>query len=430
MVGSMAYAIGMLLVYVQASRVDKVTKELMVRRDLKLKRVKDEMTVGTLTSYLFMIWLSCGFLNSHKMNTIVCGAIITILLMWNLHPSFQRLCFVNEPQIVEIDRIRLRGRTRGFGSSDTRRKMWPRLVNSIKELKVNTLSSVSSSQIVSFQKDSNVIEADVKRSMFQFDVTSLDVMSKSKRKKWRTCLRKTLIAACERGEQRYYQGLHDVASVFLLVCGETKGRDVVVRLARTLCSRTRIHQNSINTTNEHQRHSKTGTRLKDFMGPDLSKPLDLLQLIYPLLRGSDPDLYKYMETSEVGTVFALSWFLTWFSHDVERLDTIARIFDFVLSSHPLSVVYIIVAMLRNVKSELKRTVPCDMASLISYLRDAPARICSKDTNMERVLRDANSLMCRFPPSKLRKHVNDKSCWSVNQHFDSVYVVCERVAREF
>ena len=166
------------------------------------------------------------------------------------------------------------------------------------------------------------------------------------------------------------------------------------------------------------------------MGPDLSKPLDLLQLIYPLLRGSDPDLYKYMETSEVGTVFALSWFLTWFSHDVERLDTIARMFDFVLSSHPLSVVYIIVAMLRNVKSELKRTVPCDMASLISYLRDAPARICSKDTNMERVLRDANSLMCRFPPSKLRKHVNDKSCWSVNQHFDSVYVVCERVAREF
>ena len=392
LVGSLAYAVGMLMVYVQTLRVDKVTREMMVRRDLKMKRVKDEMTVSTLTVYVLVIGMC---LHKNKVVTVVGGgAILALLLLWNLHPSFQRLCFVNEPQIDEIDRIRLVGRTKGFGSSETRRKMWPRLVNSIKELKMNTLSSASSSQIVSFQKDSNVIEADVKRSMFQFDVTRLNVMSKSKRKKWRNCLRKTLIAACERGEQRYYQGLHDVASVFLLVCGDTKGRDVVVRLART--------------------------RLKDYMGPDLSKPLDLLQLIYPLLRGSDPDLHKYMETSEVGTVFALSWFLTWFSHDLERLDTIARLFDFVLSSHPLSVVYIIVAMLRNVKSELKRTVPCDMASLISYLRDAPARICSKSNNMECVLSDANALMCRFPPSKLRKHVNEKNSWSVNQHFDSVF----------
>ena len=163
-------------------------------------------------------------------------------------------------------------------------------------------------------------------------------MSKSKRKKWRNCLRKTLIAACERGEQRYYQGLHDVASVFLLVCGDTKGRDVVVRLART--------------------------RLKDYMGPDLSKPLDLLQLIYPLLRRSDP-LQIHGDASKSERFLALSWFLTWFSR---HLRTWIRLRDFSISFsplHPLSVVYIIVAMLRNVKSQLKRTVPCDMASLIS-----------------------------------------------------------------
>ena len=378
-IGSLIYVVGMFVVYLQTSRIEKVAKDVMMKRNLNLT-VQEKTTWTTMTLYVLLVGI-CVLRNRNKDIYVHFGSVIIILmLLWNLHKYFQHLCFVNEPHVDEIDRIRLLGRTKGFGSSETRRKVWPMLVNSMTEFESDVLSTTtttsSSSQIVSFQKDSNVIEADVKRSMFQFDVTRPEVMSKSKRKKWRTCLRKTLIAACERGEQRYYQGLHDVASVFLLVCGDTKGRDVVVRLART--------------------------RLKDYMGPDLSTPLDLLQLIYPLLQCSDPDLYKYMDESQVGTVFALSWFLTWYSHNIERLDTISRMFDFILSCHPLSVVYIIVAMLRNLKLELKRTVPCDMASLIQYLRDAPSKICSKSTNMKRVLSDANNLLLRFPSFRTTK----------------------------
>ena len=143
LVGSLAYAVGMSMVYVQTSRVDKVTREMMVRRDLKLKEVKDEMTVGTLTMYVLVIYM---YSYKNKDVTVVGGgAILALYLLWNLLASFQRLCFVNEPQIDEIDRIRLLGRTKGFGSSETRRKMWPKLVNSIKELKINTLSSATCS---------------------------------------------------------------------------------------------------------------------------------------------------------------------------------------------------------------------------------------------------------------------------------------------
>lgn len=37
--------------------------------------------------------------------------------------------------------------------------------------------------------------------------------------------------------------------------------------------------------------------------------------------------------------YALSWILTWFSHDLESLDKIARLFDLFVASSPLMPVY-------------------------------------------------------------------------------------------
>lgn len=392
------YAIASLVVYMKTSRLENQVLKLRKKKN-KEKTISIGENIVSISFYV-SIAAACVFLNRKEdihdgIHIIIAIIIITGCL--NLHTTLET--YLQPPGLEKIDEIRLLGRTRGFRSAESRRKMWSVLVNSIEDTSSSLPSSQSpskndSNQIVSFQKDSNVIEADVKRSMFQFDVTRPEVMSKSKRKKYRTHLRRTLIAACERGEQRYYQGLHDVASVFLLVCGDAKGRDIVVRLART--------------------------RLKDYMGHDLSKPLDILELIYPLLQHSDHDLYKYMKRSQVGTVFALSWFLTWFSHNIDRLDTISRLFDFVLSSHPLSPVYIIVAMLRSVKSELRSSVSCDMASLIHYLRDKPSQICSNETSLNRVLSDTNYLMQEFKPSKLRKYANDQESWSVSSHFDSTF----------
>lgn len=42
--------------------------------------------------------------------------------------------------------------------------------------------------------------------------------------------------------------------------------------------------------------------------------------------------------------FALSWMLTLFSHDINTLEPVQRIFDFLLSRNPAAVIYLGVAV--------------------------------------------------------------------------------------
>ena len=39
--------------------------------------------------------------------------------------------------------------------------------------------------------------------------------------------------------------------------------------------------------------------------------------------------------------FALGWFITWFSHSVQQLDQISRLFDLFMASHPLMPLYVV-----------------------------------------------------------------------------------------
>lgn len=42
--------------------------------------------------------------------------------------------------------------------------------------------------------------------------------------------------------------------------------------------------------------------------------------------------------------FALSWVLTWFSHDLESVAVVARLFDFLVAHSPVMVCYLVVAV--------------------------------------------------------------------------------------
>jgi hypothetical protein len=54
----------------------------------------------------------------------------------------------------------------------------------------------------------------------------------------------------------------------------------------------------------------------------------------------------------VQSFFSLSWILTWFSHNLDRLGDVARVFDFFLSSHPLMPVYATVALITQLREGL------------------------------------------------------------------------------
>ena len=54
----------------------------------------------------------------------------------------------------------------------------------------------------------------------------------------------------------------------------------------------------------------------------------------------DEELWAHIEESGIPPFFALSWFITWFSHNLQELHHISRLFDVLMASHPLMPIYI------------------------------------------------------------------------------------------
>lgn len=90
----------------------------------------------------------------------------------------------------------------------------------------------------------------------------------------------------------YYQGLHDVAAVLLLVAGELPAFDLLCRLA-------------------------TG-HLRDATRPSLDPVIELLGLMQLIVREADSELANFLERQGLPPFYALSWYITWFSHDLSQ----------------------------------------------------------------------------------------------------------------
>lgn len=48
--------------------------------------------------------------------------------------------------------------------------------------------------------------------------------------------------------------------------------------------------------------------------------------------------------ADVGTIFALSWLITWFGHDIDSFEIVVRLFDVFLSHNPTMPVYLAVVV--------------------------------------------------------------------------------------
>jgi hypothetical protein len=62
----------------------------------------------------------------------------------------------------------------------------------------------------------------------------------------------------------------------------------------------------------------------------------------------DPALARFLRDAGVEPFFATSWLLTWFAHDVQDLEEIARIYDALLCSHPMFCYYLAAAVTINI----------------------------------------------------------------------------------
>jgi len=170
-------------------------------------------------------------------------------------------------------------------------------------------------------------------------------------------------AADEDERLRYYQGYHDVSCIFLNVLG---GSSIAAgapgnELGAGLSTRTSTSMNSNSSSIDQAARTASAMGLdlpssvllqvsrchfRDYMRSNFASVSAALRLIMmPLIAVLDPEVHSKLIAVDMEPFFAISWIITWFSHDVRDTDLVKRLFDAFLVSHPLMPVYMTVAML-------------------------------------------------------------------------------------
>jgi hypothetical protein len=197
-------------------------------------------------------------------------------------------------------------------------------------------------------------------------------------------------AALSSSRVYYYQGMHDVAAVLLFVAGEASAARLLRALAR--------------------RHLRDATRAT------LAPAAEALALLYPLIGAADPELARYI-AGEGGPalespLFALSWTLTWFAHDVPALPQAARLFDLFLAGHPLMPLYVAAAAARRGRAAV---LACgagggdEAYAALRRLRVLPAGAAEGGAGADALAREALELYRALPPAALAARAQLRAC---------------------
>uniref|UniRef100_A0A672NRK9 TBC1 domain family member 20 n=1 Tax=Sinocyclocheilus grahami TaxID=75366 RepID=A0A672NRK9_SINGR len=261
---------------------------------------------------------------------------------------------------VDIETLRWAAVSEGGLLTDgIRRKVWPTLLS----INVYNLPAKPSKDVREDHKDYRQVVLDVRRSMRRFPKG----MRVDEREVLQEQLIDIILDVLRRNPQlHYYQGYHDIVVTFLLVVGERMTIGIMEKLS-----------------NHH---------LRDFMDPTMDSTKHILNYLMPILEQVDRELHDFMIRSEVGTIFALSWLITWYGYVLSDFRHVLRLYDFFLASHPLMAIYFAAVVRRS--KEVKSS-ECDMASVHHLLSQMP-----QDLPYEELIGRAQSLFISCPPSLL------------------------------
>lgn len=182
-----------------------------------------------------------------------------------------------------------------------------------------------------------------------------------------------------------------------------------------------------------------------FMGPDMQPTMEILNLVYCLVKRKNPQLYDYLVKyiiflsvpfstnkkctfksfsllkyrAELGTIFCLPWAITWFGHVLNSYDLVVRLFDVFISSHPWTSMYLAAVIVLHRADEIfstscempllhqmlsNVTVPCNLLSfslIIYYFVQVP-----EDLPFDALLEETESLMLTYPPDLMEGAVRE------------------------
>ena len=166
----------------------------------------------------------------------------------------------------------------------------------------------------------------------------------------------------------YYQGMHDVAGTFLLTLDQNLAFHSIDLASRFL--------------------------LTDY----LQLPFDvglipLFQLIFYLLEKIDKELYMLVSDDglQPTPIFATSWTLTVFAHDVENFACVQRLYDVVLASHPLIIIYLICACILFYKEELIENADEYQSSVCFFVFKAPLIKLNDIQKVEKIIEHSREI---------------------------------------
>lgn len=251
----------------------------------------------------------------------------------------------------------------GLLTDEIRCQVWPRLLNVSPHVLEQEPETVDREN----NKDYNQVLLDVQRSLRRFPPGMPDEQREGLQEE----LIDIILRVLKRNPQlHYYQGYHDIVVTFLLVVGEQRATALVEKLS--------THH------------------LRDFMDPTMDNTKHILNYLMPIIDRVNPEVHDFMQQSEVGTVFALSWLITWFGHVLSDFRHVVRLYDFFLACHPLMPIYF-AAVIVLYREEEVLECECDMAMVHHLLSQIP-----QDLPYETLISQAGDLFVQFPPSELAK----------------------------
>ncbi|XP_023701175.1 TBC1 domain family member 20 isoform X1 [Paramormyrops kingsleyae] len=252
----------------------------------------------------------------------------------------------------------------GLLTDEIRCRVWPRLLNVQTE---NLPEKPAGEELRENNKDYNQVLLDVRRSLRRFPPGMPDEQREGLQEE----LIDIILLVLQRNPQlHYYQGYHDIVVTFLLVLGEP--------LATVLVEKLSTHH------------------LRDFMDPTMDNTKHILNYLMPIIERVNPEVHDFMQQAEVGTIFALSWLITWFGHVLADFRHVVRLYDFFLACHPLMPIYFAAVIVLH-RAEEVLECECDMASVHHLLSQIP-----QDLPYEPLISRAGDLFVQFPPSELAR----------------------------
>eukprot|EP00795_Rhopilema_esculentum_P001458 gene1458-15883_t len=224
----------------------------------------------------------------------------------------------------------------GFVTDDIRCRVWPKLLNvNIFNLPKRSRADIEQKE---FRKNKyfQQVKLDIDRSQRRFPSGTRASRRRVLQDQLTNIIMRTL---CRNPELHYYQGYHDVAVTLLRVVGED--------LAMALLEQLSLHHIS----------------------------------------------------AEVGQIFALSWLITWFGHNLERFSVIVRLFDVFIATNPFMPIYVGAAIIES-DVENVMELDCEMSTVHSYLSKLPNGLILEET--EYIISKAYRTYLQYPPNILQR----------------------------